>query len=256
MAPTDDPDRLSRGEKVKLSGLRRDLLAWATVSGRDFPWRSSLATPYHQVAVEVLLQRTTATAVARFYEGFFSRYRSWSELAAASADELGEFLKPLGLWRRRAASLLGLARYAASNEGRFPVDPAEHAAIPAVGQYVSNAILTFHHGIPAPLLDVNMARVIERFVRPRKLADLRYDPWLQAAAHWLTRGENSTETSWAVLDFAATTCKSRRPLCELCPVHSRCAFFARSSQSSGRRIGSAARPPEMKRPSSSRASQK
>ena len=27
-----------------------------------------------------------------------------------------------------------------------------------------------------------MARVIERVARPRRLADIRHDPWLQAAA--------------------------------------------------------------------------
>jgi A/G-specific adenine glycosylase len=230
MKATNDTDRLARGEKAKLSGLRRDLLGWAAANGRDFPWRASHATPYHQVAVEVLLQRTTATAVAGFYDRFFSRYRSWHELAAASTEELGELLKPLGLWRRRAASLLGLAQYAASTNGRFPLDPAEHAAIPAVGQYVSNAVMIFVHGEAAPLLDVNMARVIERYVRPRRLADIRHDPWLQEAAGWFAGCTDSRRANWAILDFAATVCKARRPECETCPVSTRCAYYRVSAR--------------------------
>ena len=169
-----------------------------------------------------MLQRTTATAVSRFYGEFFARFDSWTSLAAVQPGDLEQFLKPLGLWRRRAASLLGLASYAAKTGGAFPSDPELHREIPAVGQYVSNAVLMFQHGRRTPLLDVNMARVIERFVRPRRLADIRYDPWLQAAAHWFVRGDRPE----LALDFAALVCKARRPLCPACPVNDRCRFYA------------------------------
>jgi len=216
-------DSLTIGEKRRLSRLALDLIAWASENGRDFPWRSENASTYERIAVEVLLQRTTATAVGRFYGKFFERFPSWESLAEAGEANLEEFLKPLGLWRRRAAAMVRLARYAAHREGVFPIDPAAHAEIPAVGQYVSNAILLFQHGRAAPLIDVNMARVIERFLRPRRLADIRHDPWLQSAAHWLVR-HDAIETCWAVLDFAALVCKARSPGCSDCPVSSRCAF--------------------------------
>lgn len=218
-------DPLTRGEKRKLTRLQADLLKWAEQGGRDFPWRFAGASTYERIVVEVLLQRTTASAVANFYPAFMDRFPSWDVLAAALPEDLEQFLKPLGLWRRRAASLLGLARYASSVSGEFPRGAANHAEIPAVGQYVSNAISMFQHGEPAPLLDVNMARVIERFVRPRRLADIRYDPWLQAAAYWLVRGESPERVNWALLDFAALICKARTPLCHACPVNSRCRYF-------------------------------
>ena len=218
-------DRLTKGEKRKISRLARDLVVWAEDAGRTFPWRSKTASNYERIAVEVLLQRTTAGVVAAVYNKFFNTYSDWESLAGASDHELHAFLKPLGLWRRRATSLKGLAEYAAANSGAFPADQADHAEIPAVGQYVSNSILLFQEGKPLPLLDVNMARVLERFVRPRRLADIRYDPWLQAAARWLVKNDNPVGTNWAVLDFAAKVCKARSPLCEECPVARRCAFF-------------------------------
>lgn len=218
-------DPLTRGEKRKLTRLRSDLLEWAHENGREFPWRLQGASTYERIVVEVLLQRTTASAVSNFYPAFVDRFPSWEVLAAAAPGDLEILLKPLGLWRRRAASLLGLARYAASVSGTFPRGAASHAEIPAVGQYVSNAISMFQHGANTPLLDVNTARVIERFVRPRRLADIRYDPWLQAAAHWLVRGERPERVNWAVLDFAAIVCKARKPLCDSCPVSSRCRFY-------------------------------
>lgn len=218
-------DRLTAGEKRKLTLLARDLLRWSQAEGREFPWRAEGAGEYEQIVVEVLLQRTTATAVGKFYRAFFDRFPDWATLAAAEVFDLEVFLKPLGLWRRRAQSLLGLARYAAGNEGAFPARASGHTKIPAVGQYVSNAIMVFQHGKSRPLLDVNMARVIERFVRPRRLADIRFDPWLQEAAHWLTRGKHTRRVNWAVLDFAATVCRARNPRCPTCPVKRRCRSF-------------------------------
>lgn len=226
-------DALTRGEKRKLTRLRSDLVDWAHENGRDFPWRAKGATTYEKIVVEVLLQRTTASAVANFYPAFVGRFPNWEVLAAASPADLETFLRPLGLWRRRAASLLGLARYAASVSGEFPRGAAKHAEIPAVGQYVSNAISMFQHAERAPLLDVNMARVIERFVRPRRLADIRYDPWLQAAAHWLVRGGTPERVNWAVLDFAAIVCKARTPSCHSCPVSARCRFLGMARQRPG-----------------------
>lgn len=218
-------DTVSTGEKRRLTRLARDLVAWAAENGRQFPWRTREASNYERIAVEVLLQRTTATAVSRFYGDFFERFPSWESLAEASEADLEEFLRPLGLWRRRAKSLLGLAGYASSRGGIFPANSAGHSEIPAVGQYVSNAILLFQEGTALPLLDVNMARVVERFVRPRRLVDIRYDPWLQEAARWLVR-RDPVATNWALLDFAALVCKARQPRCSECPVSSRCTYFS------------------------------
>jgi A/G-specific adenine glycosylase len=217
-------DALTTREKRKLTRLRRELLAWTEKEGRNFPWRHKDASTYEKVVVEVLLQRTTAAAVARFHGAFFERFPDWNELASATPEQLERFLKPLGLWRRRAASLLGLSRYAISVGGQFPASASAHKTIPAVGQYVSNAILMFQHGKARPLLDVNMARVIERYVRPRRLADIRYDPWLQAAAQWFVRGPRPEDANWAILDFAAIVCRARKPLCATCPVRATCAF--------------------------------
>tara|TARA_R110002072_G_scaffold13135_8_gene55522 strand:- start:15583 stop:16299 length:717 start_codon:yes stop_codon:yes gene_type:complete len=227
--PSRDP--LTKGEKRKLSRLRSDLLAWASTNGRSFPWRSKEAGDYEMIVAEVLLQRTTATAVANFFDAFTEKYPGWNDLAAAHTADLEQFLRPLGLWRRRSVSLLGIAHYASVHGGQFPEIAEEHRDIPAVGQYVSNAILMFQHSQAKPLLDVNMARVIERFIRHRRLADIRHDPWLREAAAWLVRSGDSSEVNWAVLDFAALVCRSRTPRCLTCPVRTRCTYFRSIQQS-------------------------
>jgi len=220
------PDLPTRGEKRKITNLSRFLREWFKDNRRDFPWREPGTGTYERICVEVLLQRTRAQTVANIYAEFFGRFPDWEEIAQTDELELGEFLKPLGLWRRRASGLKKLACYAAERHGVFPDTETKLADVPAVGQYVANAILLFQHGQRKPLLDVNMARLLERFVRLRRLADIRHDPWLQAASAWLVREGDPVNTNWAALDFAARLCRSAEPICRQCPIQYRCSDFA------------------------------
>jgi A/G-specific adenine glycosylase len=215
-------DLLTRRDKLRITKLRRELLGWYALHGRALPWRSEEVSNYERICVEVLLQRTRAETVARLYPAFFARFENWAAIAAAGIPELEEYFRPMGLWQRRARSIKGLAEYATARDGYFPANPLELAAVPGVGQYVANAILLFQHGQARPLLDVNMARVLERYVRPRLLADIRYDPWLQAAAHWLVRSDRPILVNWAALDLASALCLPRTPRCGSCPLEPHC----------------------------------
>ena len=221
------PHSLSRGEKSRLTRLRPRLLQWYSREGRSFPWRAEDASIYERICVEILLQRTRAETVAKIYRSFFRTFPSWHALATASTEELEDLLRPIGLWRRRAVSIKSIAIYADDHNGIFPSDRAQLSRVPAVGQYVSNAIELFQHGKARPLVDVNMARMIERYLRPRRLADIRYDPWLQAAAQWLVECDDPVRVNWAALDFAAKICKSRKPDCDACEWRERCNTFSR-----------------------------
>jgi A/G-specific adenine glycosylase len=215
-------DRLTRSDKLRLNRLRGHLLNWYGKHGRDLPWRRPGTSVFERICVEVLLQRTRAETVAGFYEAFFRRFSDWSEIASCPIPELEQYLKPIGLWQRRARSLRALADYAAARNGKFPSNEQDLADVPAVGQYVANAILLFQHGQARPLVDVNMARVIERYLRPRRLADIRHDPWLQAAAHWLVDCETPVQVNWAVLDFGSARCLARNPRCGECEIQRWC----------------------------------
>lgn len=101
--------------------------------------------------------------VADFFPSFLARFSSWKKINQASKKDLEEFLRPIGLWKRRASSLKKLATEMTRANGRFPKSRRKIEALPGVGQYIANAILMFCHGEPQPLLDTNMARVLERY---------------------------------------------------------------------------------------------
>lgn len=204
--------------------FRRRLRAWFRTNARDFPWRHESASNYIRILSEVLLQRTRAQAAADFIPEFINRYPSWDKIARARPTVLQKHLKPIGLWRRRSASLASLANEMMRRNGEFPATRSELEQLPNVGQYIANAVLLFCHRKRQPLLDVNMARVLERFFGPRDLADIRYDPYLQATAKKLVAGTDPIQLNWAILDHAATVCKISRPLCDQCPFTKRCKF--------------------------------
>ncbi len=205
--------------------FRKKLEEWFKLNSRRFPWRNKSTSKYQLIIAEVLLQRTQAETVSRFYPRFIKKFPSWKILAKAKKKDLQVFLKPIGLWRQRANALKNLSAEMVKRNGRFPKTREEIEKIPAVGQYIANAVLMFCHNQPQPLLDVNMARVLERFFGPRKLADIRYDPYLQKLAMDVLPKRRFKEFNWAILDFAATACKPRYPTCHVCPLKIKCLFF-------------------------------
>jgi A/G-specific adenine glycosylase len=215
--------RVARHEE-RIRYFQRSILAWFRREGRWFPWRDKSNSHYVMAIAEILLQRTRAETVAAFFPRFAKRFPSWVHLTHASDEELRTFLEPIGLWRRRADSLRALAREMQSRKGRFPATRAEIEELPGVGQYIASALLLLCHGVREPMLDVNMARVLERCFAPRKLADIRYDPWLQSLARRVTNHKQAVKINWAILDLASKVCLTRRPTCDVCPLRTFCRY--------------------------------
>jgi A/G-specific adenine glycosylase len=216
-----------------ITEFQENLLEWYSYNGRHFfPWREVGLTNYELIVAEVLLQRTKAETVSRFYKSFLIRFPSWQAIAEASRHDIEECLQPVGLYRQRAARLQQLAMEMVRRQGELPTSRQELESIPFVGQYIANAIELLVHHKPSYLLDVNMARVLERYFGERKLADIRYDPYLQKLAAQVTNHAKAKELNWAILDFAASICKARGPLCDRCLVSAKCKYFKTLLQTS------------------------
>lgn len=202
--------------------FQNKLLDWFSENGRKFPWRKDSATNYELIISEVFLQRTKAETVSNFLPEFFKKYPSWKQLSEATIEELKEILKPLGLYNQRGTRLYNLAQEMKVRNGRFPRERNQVEDLSMMGQYITNAFELYILKKKAPLLDVNMARLLERFFGERKMADIRYDPYLQTLAYRIVNVEKSKELNWAILDFAALICKKRKPKCEACWLKTKC----------------------------------
>lgn len=215
----------------RLSRFAHKLLTWFALEGRQFPWRKGSASPYLQLVVEVLLQRTRAETVAAFLPRFLKEYPGWVALAESSLPKLSADLQPIGLWRHRAPPLQGLAKDLVRRGLTWPKEREELEKLPAVGQYVANAALLFIHGEPHPLMDASMARLLRRYFAmiPEKV-DIRYDAPLHALAYRVLRRGNAVTLNWAILDIAAYFCTPHTPKCPECPLKRSCAHARSASK--------------------------
>jgi len=211
--------------KNKVKFFQNRILKWYANYGRNFYWRKKKLSNYQYVIAEVLLQRTKADTIAKFYPGFIKEFPNWQSLANAKLERIAEYLKPVGLYTQRSDRLKNLAMEMVKRNGRLPRDRAELESIPFMGQYIANAVELVIFNEPSPLVDVNMARVLERFFGPRKLSDIRYDPYLQELSYKIVDHVDTKKLNWAILDFAALVCKARNPVHEKCPLNKCCCYY-------------------------------
>lgn len=207
-----------------ISKFQQIILDWYDRNGRHFPWRNKRLTQYQIIIAETLLQRTKAETVSKFYSQFIKEFPNWKILAEADTNTIEQYLKPIGLYKQRAKRLKNLALEMVKRKGKLPRDRAELESISFMGQYIANAIELLIFNKPSPLLDVNMSRLLERYFGKRKMADIRYDTYLQKLSYKIVKHSKAKEINWAILDFAALICKPRNPLCHKCTFQKNCLF--------------------------------
>lgn len=205
--------------------LAADLSAWFRLHGRDLPWRRT-RDPYAILVSEVMLQQTQVTTVLErgFYSRWMERFPTFAALAAASETEVLAAWQGLGYYRR-ARNLQKLAQTVMRDHaGVFPVDPALIRRLPGIGPYTAGAVASFAHGLPEPLVDGNVARVLSRLHDDATPVDStagvrslweRADALVKAAAD--PRVLNS-----ALMELGQRVCRPGKPACMFCPVRAHC----------------------------------
>jgi len=199
------------------------LVEWWREHARSFPWRET-ADPYAVLIAELMLRRTQARQVVPVYRDFLRRYPTVALLAVADEDEVGERLRPLGL-RWRISSFRQVAgRIVADHGGQVPPDKDALLALPGVGPYVAAAVLCFGYGQYAVLVDTNTVRVAGRYLGLPVHPEARRVRAVRDGIARLVPSDNPRAANLAMLDLAALVCRSRDPLCSLCPVSDGCCW--------------------------------
>lgn len=207
----------------------RALLAWYDRHRRDLPWRPPPGVrpdPYAVWLSEVMLQQTTAAAVAGRYVRFLKTWPDVESLAAADSDAVMAAWAGLGYYAR-ARNLLACARIVASaHDGRFPCTEPALRALPGIGAYTAAAIAAIAFDRPATVVDANVERVMARmFAVETPLPAAKSE--LRALAAGLTPRHRPGDYAQATMDLGATVCTPRRPRCPACPWRGRCRALAR-----------------------------
>ena len=200
--------------------LQRSLIGWYRRSRRDLPWRRT-RDPYRIWVSEVMLQQTTVKTVLPFYERFVKRFPSTATLAAAGEDEVLAHWSGLGYYHRARNLRRGAAHLLERHDGRFPRTLDAALAVPGVGLYTASAILSIAYGVPLPVVDGNVRRVLSRLLALRGAKGREEAAYYNRAEALLDR-ESPGDWNQALMELGATICLPRRPACPVCPLRDRC----------------------------------
>ncbi|GGL21671.1 hypothetical protein GCM10009037_01230 [Halarchaeum grantii] len=197
------------------------LLDWYDENGRHaLPWREDARTAFEILVAEVLLQRTTASAVEGAYVPFVARYPTPACLVAAPSDRLVDAVEPLGLTKRAGHLERCSAQLLERHAGTVPAERTALLSLHGVGEYTARSVLIHAYGERTVAVDTNVRRLVSRFFGVDPDSDA-----LREIAAALAPEDRIGDFLHAMLDFAADVCRAREPRCDSCPLRTGCRRF-------------------------------
>lgn len=233
--------------KQRSDRIRARLLTWYCENARVLPWRvpsapfaSTMYTDYVDrlykcLLSETMLQQTQVKTVIAYYTKWLIKFPTLTELAAAKEEDVMACWAGLGYYSR-AKRLHQAAQYLfgefVTHGLEFPTD-VEHwiKKVPGVGPYTAGAILSISFGVPSPIIDGNVQRVLSRILAvhgdtstPKGQGSKLL--WERAAQ--LVDGDRPGDLNQALMELGATVCSPTLPNCTNCPVNNDCQAYQQS----------------------------
>lgn len=189
------------------------------------PWKSE-KDPYKIWLSEVILQQTTVGQGLKYYLNFIETFPNITALAQANDQLVYKMWEGLGYYSRCQNLLIAARVIADKFNGNFPDDYTNIINLPGVGAYTAAAIMSFAYNHPIAVVDGNVYRVLSRyFGDPTPIDTTEGRQHFAALAQSLLSKNDAASYNQAIMDFGATVCTPRKPLCESCPLQINCKAF-------------------------------
>lgn len=182
--------------------------------------------PFQLLVATILSAQCTDERVNIITQELFPAFPTAFELAEASFDEVAGYVKSAGLWQTKARNLINTAKILVEKHGgEVPQTREELEALPGVGRKTANVVLANAFQIPAIAVDTHVFRVANRIGLAQASNTYQTELQLMEAIpreFWIDAHH------WLILHGRAL-CKSRKPLCNQCPLRPHCAYFQTGS---------------------------
>ncbi|NNU26108.1 endonuclease III [Isoptericola sediminis] len=172
-------------------------------------------TPFELLVATVLSAQTTDVRVNATTPTLFARYPDAASLAAAEPADVEEILRPLGFYRAKTRSAIGLAQALVERHGgEVPRRLPDLVALPGVGRKTANVVLGNAFGIPGITVDTHFGRLARRLGFTEEEDPVKVEHAV---------GELFPRKDWVMLSHhlvwhGRRVCHARRPACGACPV--------------------------------------
>ena len=208
-----------------MQNFSKTLVSWYLKNKRDLPWRNTI-DPYKIWLSEIMLQQTRVAQGLPYYLKFLAAFNEVKDLADADEDEVLKLWQGLGYYSR-ARNLHATAKYV-SNElnGVFPDNYIDLKKLKGVGDYTASAIASICYKEPKAVLDGNVFRVLARLYG----IDIAINStdgvklFSSLSQKLIDKDEPDTHNQ-AIMEFGATHCSPKKPLCDSCVFNTQCIAF-------------------------------
>lgn len=206
----------------RLMTFAQILLKWHKKNSRTLPWKKD-KDPYKIWISEIILQQTRVAQGLPYYERFIQRFPDIHSLASAPEDELMQLWQGLGYYSR-ARNLHYSAKLIVDKwDSRFPDNYRDILTLKGIGPYTAAAIASFAFDENKAVVDGNVIRVLSRIFEIETPFDsTKGKKIFQEKADQLIDEKNAGAYNQAIMDFGATLCLPRNPVCQSCPFNDRC----------------------------------
>ena len=209
--------------ETKTKKLKIDLLNWYKKNKRDFSWRKT-TDPWQILLIETLSQQTQLERANEYFDKFIIEFPSPKSMANSSLKIILKMWSGLG-YNNRAKRLYEASKII-EKKGFDQIYP-NFDALPGVGPYTKNAILSFGYGEKVLAIDTNIERIIQRYFGLNDTKD-----FFKENSKYILQNVDSRDINQAFMDFGSSICKSSNPTCSVCPIENCCNKYFSDSKGS------------------------
>lgn len=176
-------------------------------------------TPFELLVATVLSAQSTDVRVNAVTPKLFDEFPDAEALAVASPERVENIIRPVGMYRNKAAALVGLSRMIVDEHaGAVPDTLEQLVALPGVGRKTANVVLGNAFDVPGITPDTHVMRVSNRL----GWVDSRNPDVVERRLMELLPRERWTAMSHVLIAHGRRVCHARRPACGACPVADAC----------------------------------
>ena len=198
------------------------LISWFEDHKRDLPWRGE-TDPYRIWVSEIILQQTRVQQGWDYYLRFLDNFPTVKALAEADEERVLKVWQGLGYYSRARNMHAAAREIMAKHHGRFPDEYDKILSLKGIGKYTAAAIASIAFGLPYPAVDGNVIRIVSRIFGVCE--DVTQPAVVKRITTICETQIDSRQPGFfnqAAMDFGATHCTPRNPLCSECPFKSEC----------------------------------
>ena len=170
-----------------------------------------------------LAAQCTDARVNQVTPALFARFPTLEAFAAASPEEVGEYVRSCGFWRAKARDIVASAQMLLSDfGGRVPDNMDDLLKLPGVGRKTANLILGDVYHVPgSTVVDTHCIRISNRL---GLVDDLKDPVKIEAELRRCLPPEKSSDFCHRIVLHGRAVCTARRPDCAGCTLRSVCQF--------------------------------